>query len=350
MRHLLRVGIGAALLLLAACSNAAPVAPLTDAFVPLPGESVAAFENRCLDYVSQHASFGEAATCMNRAGRMRRARGRRLAEVAAMPAPMPGTAPGTVPGTAPGTVPGAGSGPAATPVALPAGNAPTPLAPPPVPVPVSPNPPVSPGPLVSPAVSPPGSRPVEPVAQKLAAVTPALRHVCGTSITEGTGDGGRTVGVTISGMITLGCKARLDRVMATARARYPKGQLYFVLNSPGGALQTAMRMGRVVELDQLPVVVPPGGMCASACFLILAASRTKYVSQTAHVGVHSAAESRPGHETVGSKAVTTDFARILAQLGVPSAIVGHLVETPPGEIYWLTPDELMAMGVRLLPT
>ncbi len=333
MRHLLRAGSGAALLLLAACSSAVPVAPTADAFLPSPGESATAFENRCLDFVSQHASFGEAATCMNRAGRMRRQDGGRPLAQGSMTANL------------------ATSGVRSA--ALPTG--PTPLAPMPVsaptPVPavVLPSGGARSGGLPS-AGSPgsglPGSRSPGTVARVVAA--PA--RVCGTSITEGSGDGGRTVGVTISGMITLGCQARLQRVVATARAHYPKGQLYFVLNSPGGALQTAMRMGRMVELDRLPVVVPPGGMCASACFLILAASRTKYVSQTAHVGVHSAAESQPGHETEGSKAVTTDFARILAQLGVPSSIVGHLVETPPGKIYWLTPDELMAMGVRLLPT
>jgi hypothetical protein len=178
----------------------------------------------------------------------------------------------------------------------------------------------------------------------------AAGRPCGTTIEDATGDGGKTVAITVSGLITAGCKERLDSTVADATAKYPKAQLYFVLNSPGGALQTAVQMGQIIEKDRLPVVVPANAMCASACFLILAASHTKYVSPSAHVGVHSAAEATPGNETEGSKAVTTDFARILSQLGVPSEIIGRLVETPPGSMYWLTPEELMTMGVRLLPT
>ncbi|MDE2334146.1 MAG: ATP-dependent Clp protease proteolytic subunit [Rhodospirillales bacterium] len=173
---------------------------------------------------------------------------------------------------------------------------------------------------------------------------------CGTAIGDASADGGHTVAITVSGMIMLSCKARIEHVVADATRKFPKAQLYFVLNSPGGSLATAMQMARIVAADRLPVVVPSNAMCASACFLILAASHTKYVALNAHVGVHSAAESRPGNETEGSKAVTTDFARLLAQLGVPSEIIGRLVETPPGAIYWLSPEELMTMGVRPLPT
>ena len=307
MKHLLRLGIAVAVVLLGGCSGPGRLAgaQASAAFLPLPGESATSFENRCLAYVTDHASYAEAARCMNRADRMRLA-----SERASPPAPPP------VPVRAAPRV-------AAASPASPA-SAPTSLTPP----------------RASPQAGPQAS----PISLA------AARVPCGTSIADGSADGGRTVAITVSGMITLGCKARLDRVVAAARLQYPKAQLYFVLNSPGGALKTAVQMSRIVEADQLPVVVPPNAMCASACFLILAASRTKYVSATAHVGVHSAAEYRPGYETVGSKAVTTDFARMLAQLGVPSDIIGHLVETPPGSIYWLSPEQLMTMGVRLLPT
>lgn len=302
MKHLWHLGLAATLFLLAGCADPPKAQPATDALLPRPGESANAFENRCLAYVTDHASYAEAGTCMDEAESMRRASEPQMAAATA-------------------SAPVMRAHVAAAPTSLkPAG-------------------------AVTAASSPKAGGAAQPEAAATAAGTP-----CGTSIEDASGDGGHSVAITVTGMITLGCKARLDRVVADATGKYPKAQLYFVLNSPGGALATAMQMGQIVAADRLPVVVPPNAMCASACFLILAASQTKYVSPSAHVGVHSAAETRPGNETEGSKAVTTDFARILAQLGVPSEIIGRLVETPPGAIYWLTPEELMTMGVRLLPT
>lgn len=278
MRRLFRVGGIVLASMVAACAAPSPQpAAMVDAFVPQPGETATAFENRCVGYVTDHASYGDAARCMNEAAAMRQARDARLAAEA----------------------------------------------PPPV-----------------------ERVPVAPPVPKVVAAAPAP---CGTSITEASADGGKSVAVTIAGRITLGCDARLRHVVDEARTQYPAGQMYFVLDSPGGALRTAIDMGRVVAEDRLPVIVPPNAVCASACFLILAASHTKYVAANAHVGVHSVAQYRVGNETESSKAVTTDFARILAQLGVPSGIIGHLVETPPGQVYWLTPAELMAMGAQPLP-
>jgi hypothetical protein len=283
MKQVWQLGLGAALVLLASCAGKPPPAPSADALAPQAGESADAFESRCVAYVTDHASYAEAGTCMDKAASMRMAS--------------------------------------------------------------APPPPVAPAATAASVVhAPPES------AAKGDESLVAAGRACGTTIEDATGDGGKTVAITVSGLITAGCKERLDSTVADATAKYPKAQLYFVLNSPGGALQTAVQMGQIIEKDRLPVVVPANAMCASACFLILAASHTKYVSPSAHVGVHSAAEATPGNETEGSKAVTTDFARILSQLGVPSEIIGRLVETPPGAMYWLTPEELMTMGVRLLPT
>jgi hypothetical protein len=47
-------------------------------------------------------------------------------------------------------------------------------------------------------------------------------------------------------------------------------------------------------------------------------------------------------------AVTTAMARDLAWLGVPPAIIGKLVQTPPGRATWLTPSDLSSMGVTVL--
>jgi hypothetical protein len=47
-------------------------------------------------------------------------------------------------------------------------------------------------------------------------------------------------------------------------------------------------------------------------------------------------------------AVTTAMARDAAGVGVPDAINGKLVQTPPGRTTWLTPSDLTSIGVRIL--
>jgi uncharacterized protein len=44
-------------------------------------------------------------------------------------------------------------------------------------------------------------------------------------------------------------------------------------------------------------------------------------------------------------ATTTASARVLAQYGVPPAIIGKMVQTPPDSIEWLTLTDLASMGV-----
>jgi hypothetical protein len=41
------------------------------------------------------------------------------------------------------------------------------------------------------------------------------------------------------------------------------------------------------------------------------------------------------------------MARIVKDLGVPPAIIGKMVVTPPDKIIWLSPDDLRSMGVTM---
>ena len=41
------------------------------------------------------------------------------------------------------------------------------------------------------------------------------------------------------------------------------------------------------------------------------------------------------------------IARYLAERGAPASVIGHLMMTPPSQIYWLTPQELADWGVQI---
>jgi len=118
--------------------------------------------------------------------------------------------------------------------------------------------------------------------------------------------------------------------------------LGFALDSPGGDVVEASRLAGLIRKFEWSVLVGKGSECSSACFLLFAAASHRFVAPDALIGVHSASES--GEETVGSMAFTTAMAREAASFGVPPAIIGKLVETPPERATWLTPADLVSLG------
>src|SRR5262249_30050318 len=45
---------------------------------------------------------------------------------------------------------------------------------------------------------------------------------------------------------------------------------------------------------------------------------------------------------------TVSMAKVAKELGVPSAIIGRMVVTPPNEMVWLTPQDLQSMGTTMV--
>lgn len=127
----------------------------------------------------------------------------------------------------------------------------------------------------------------------------------------------------------------------------PRGtKVVLFVTSGGGSVLAGENLASVIKRYNVTVVVAHGDVCASACFLLFAASPDKYASPTARIGVHSASGSLG--ETARSMAVTTAMARSASDLGVPAAIVGRMVTTAPGEMAWLTRAELASIGTTFL--
>jgi hypothetical protein len=146
-----------------------------------------------------------------------------------------------------------------------------------------------------------------------------------------------------NGEIIQGDLARLRKALAAA----PPGRtIALVLDSPGGLVAEADKMGHVIRDEDVAVVIPGNGKCISACFLLLAAATRRFADAEALVGVHSASES--GEETTESMAATTLMAHVAAGYGVPPAIVGKMIGTVSGRVEWLTHDDLAAMGVKII--
>jgi len=127
--------------------------------------------------------------------------------------------------------------------------------------------------------------------------------------------------------------------------KFPKSLV--VLNSPGGSVIEASQIAELISKSQQAVLVI--NSCASACFLMFAASPTKMIAPGAFIGVHSA--SIDDGETTLSQAVSVIMARDLRRYGVPANVIGQLITTNPDDMYQLSATDLQAMRfVNLKPT
>ena len=162
------------------------------------------------------------------------------------------------------------------------------------------------------------------------------------SFLSGADDGGP--GLLLQGEIKPGDTARIVPMLMHL---YRQGQTpRLVLDSPGGNILDADKLALLIRKAGLPVTVPAGRMCASACFLLFAASPDRTASMLASIGVHSA--SIDGDENIVTLDITTIMAREAAEFGIPAEIIGRMVTTRPSDMAWLTTTELREMGVRLL--
>lgn len=116
------------------------------------------------------------------------------------------------------------------------------------------------------------------------------------------------------------------------------------LNSVGGNLLEGVKLAQAVQFAKIATNVGKNGVCASACFLVFAAGQTKYANYSAQIGVHGAS-TRAGEEAGDA---TVSMARVAKELGVPAAIIGRMVVTPPTEMVWLSPQDLQSMGTTMV--
>ena len=149
------------------------------------------------------------------------------------------------------------------------------------------------------------------------------------------------VEISISGNIAPG---DIDALRASIKAANDAGKLVtsLRLNSNGGNLLEAARLADWVKSAKISTNVGQGATCASACFLIFAAGETKYANISARIGVHRA--SKKG---VVSRAGTTSMADVAKELDVPWSIIRRMINTPPGEVEWLSLADLRLMGANV---
>jgi len=143
------------------------------------------------------------------------------------------------------------------------------------------------------------------------------------------------------GSIDPGAAMRLASEIE-ARGEYVKS---ISLNSPGGALDDAMDMGRLIRERGIASVVADGALCASSCPLVLAGGLTRTAGPRAAIGVHqfyaaTKTDAKPAQAMADAQMTTARISRYLADMDIDPAIWLHALDTPPQALYYFQPEEL----------
>jgi hypothetical protein len=121
-----------------------------------------------------------------------------------------------------------------------------------------------------------------------------------------------------------------------------------VLNSPGGSLEDALAMGRLIREKRMATELEPGATCASSCPLVFAGGVERRAGAKAVIGIHQPFAATPT-ASMGSAAgmesaqrVSARCQKYLQEMGVDPALWIHAMETPPARMYFLSNAELLA--------
>lgn len=117
------------------------------------------------------------------------------------------------------------------------------------------------------------------------------------------------------------------------------------LDSPGGSLDDAMAMARLIRERGLRTEVADSAVCASSCPLVLAGGVARTVGKAAAIGVHQFYAGRgtrlaPDQAMADAQATAARISRHLSGLGVDPALWLHALDTPPQSLYYLSAGEL----------
>jgi hypothetical protein len=162
--------------------------------------------------------------------------------------------------------------------------------------------------------------------------------------------------VMITGVIKRGDSKKLEQLMpgAIARswARQPGEEAFphIGISSPGGDVEEAMLMGRVLRKHLATLQVPKGGRCESACVLVLAGAATKLGF---NVGIHRMRPTPEMAQRMGASKLTAHYNSMrlrvddyLREMGVSPLLADMMLRTGSETMRYLSDRELDDLGLH----
>jgi hypothetical protein len=149
-----------------------------------------------------------------------------------------------------------------------------------------------------------------------------------------------------TGTITPGSSEKFAAEVAT-RGDYIRT---VVLNSPGGSVNDALAMGRLIRDKKFATEVEAGKTCASSCPLVFAGGVERRAGDKAAIGVHqvaavSSASAAPRDEMDVAQRISARCQRYLGEMGINLQVWVHAMETPHDRLFVFKPDELKSLNI-----
>ena len=129
------------------------------------------------------------------------------------------------------------------------------------------------------------------------------------------------------------------------------------LDSNGGDLVEAMRIGEIVRTLQISTIVKKGNNCASSCFFIFLAGAGRVAlggefrgnpkSPAGYVGLHRPYLKSPSGSNQSLERQAIVMKKVKAYLEaymVPSRLIDLMMSRPSNDIYWMTTEDLEELG------
>jgi hypothetical protein len=113
-----------------------------------------------------------------------------------------------------------------------------------------------------------------------------------------------------------------------------------MLDSIGGSVAEAIRMGRLLRETGFDALVPSTGVCQGSCVYLLAAGRNKTVR--GHVGIHRPyySGSDSVHSASSAGATRSSQAAYFKEMQIPLELLEAINRTEPRRMRVLSADEL----------
>ena len=156
----------------------------------------------------------------------------------------------------------------------------------------------------------------------------------------------------LTGTIDPGAADRVTAEIA-AHGEYIKT---VALDSPGGAVADALKIGSLIRDKGYETSVAAGALCASSCPLVFAGGRERVATAESAIGVHQIYAAAPtgsltsqlqaaGNAMSEAQTMTAQISRYLASMGVADEVWLRALETPPDRLTYFTTDELKRLNL-----
>lgn len=155
-------------------------------------------------------------------------------------------------------------------------------------------------------------------------------------------------GALLSGKISSGDTQRVAKFFL----KFPSIEALY-LDSRGGDVIEAIRLGELVRTLRILVHVADRGVCASACFFIWINGESRmavpeeYKKSSGPVGLHRPFLVNPEDNETSLKKqsnVISGVRRYLEDNFIPRRLIDTMMSRPSNDIYWLTTDDLEEIG------